>query len=353
MERPLRLPGLIDVHTHLRVPGGGHKEDFSTGTAAALAGGFTLILGMPNTSPPLSAPDVLETTRQEAQQAIYCDVGLFAGARPDQLDQLPELAEGAVGLKIYHNETFGPLRVEDLRDLVTCFERWPRHKPIAMHAEEDSVAIGIGLAAAYQRHVHFCHISRKVEIELIAAAKAQGLPVTCEATPHHLFLTKTDVERLGPLGDMRPPLAEKADQDALWDHLNTTLDCIATDHAPHTIEEKNSDSSPPGVPGLEASLPLMLTAVNEGRLTLDRLIELMVTNPRRIYQLPEQPDTYIEVDAETRYALPEHGYQTKCDWSPFAGITVSGRVERVVLRGTVVYEEGRLCVEPGFGKIIP
>ncbi len=341
----LILPGLVDVHTHLRVPGGEHKEDFTTGTAAALAGGFTTILAMPNTTPPLATVQVLEETRQHAQTAIYCDVGLFAGASAAHLDQLPYLATYAVGLKIYLNDTFGLLRVDQLATLQACFERWPRDKMIALHAEGQSIAVGIGLAAAYQRPVHFCHVSRQEEIELIAMAKRQGLPITCEVTPHHLFLTTADAERLGSLGDMRPKLASPADVEALWAHLNTTIDCIATDHAPHTLAEKQSANPPPGVPGLETSLPLMLTAVKEKRLTLDRLIELMATNPRRIYQLPAQPDTHIEIDTAATYTITNNLY-TKCGWTPFAGMTVSGQVKRVVLRGIVLFEDGQILAQP-------
>ncbi|NJN97660.1 MAG: amidohydrolase family protein [Anaerolineales bacterium] len=125
MAKLLKLPGLIDVHTHLRTPGGEHKEDFASGTAAALAGGITLILAMPNTNPPLAALPVLEAARQQAQRSIYCDVGLFAGASPTQIDELPRLAGQAVALKIYLNETFGLLRVEDLPTLLACFRHWP------------------------------------------------------------------------------------------------------------------------------------------------------------------------------------------------------------------------------------
>lgn len=355
----LTLPGLIDVHTHLRVPGGEHKEDFATGTAAALAGGFTTILAMPNTSPPLITPEVMQWTRQKAQRAIYCDVGLFAGASPEQIELLPQLAPYAIGLKIYLNDTFGPLRVEDLPTLLACFQTWPRSKPIAMHAEGQSVAVGLGLAASFGRPVHFCHISRRAEIELIATAKRQGLPVTCEVTPHHLFLTQADAGRLGPLGDMRPRLAQPADVEALWDHIHTTIDCIATDHAPHTLAEKQSAQPPPGVAGLETSLPLMLTAVKQGRLTMARLIELMHTNPRRIFNLPEQPDTWVEVDAEVEYTLVNGDLYTKCGWSPFAGMTLTGRVQRVTLRGQVVYEAGRqgkwerIVAAPGSGRVLP
>lgn len=359
MATQLILPGLVDIHTHLREPGGEHKEDFASGTAAALAGGFTTILAMPNTTPPLATRQVLQETRQKAQRSIFCDVGLFAGASPDHLDQLLGLAEQAIGLKIYLNDTFGPLRVETLPVLLACFEQWPRHKIIAMHAEGQSVAVGIGLAAAYQRPVHFCHISRAEEIQLIAAAKNQGLPITCEVTPHHLFLTQAGADRLGPLGDMRPKLAQPGDVEVLWGHINTTIDCIATDHAPHTLAEKKSSNPPPGVAGLETSLPLMLTAVQEKRLTLDRLIELMVTNPRRIFNLPLQPDTHIEIDPDAKYIISNDDLQTKCGWTPFAGMQATGRVQRVVLRGQLVYDASasdklsRILARPGSGQVIP
>ncbi len=347
----MNLPGLIDVHTHLRVPGGEHKEDFATGTAAALAGGITMVLGMPNTSPPLSTPEALEAARAQAQADARCDVGLFAGASPEQIAYLPELARHAIALKIYLNDTFGPLRVEDVPTLRACFQTWPRHKMIAMHAEKQSVAVGIGLAAAYDRPVHFCHISRREEIELIADAKMRGLPVTCEVTPHHLFLTEADAVRLGPLGDMRPVLGTADDVAALWERLNDTIDCIATDHAPHTLAEKHSANAPPGVPGLETSLALMLTAVTQNRLTLARLIELMHTNPRRIYNLPEQPDTQVEVEMMPT-AINQEIMHSKCGWTPFAGMTVNGRVRRVALRGAVVYEDGEVLAAPGSGRVI-
>lgn len=347
----LVLPGLADVHTHLRVPGGEHKEDFQTGTAAALAGGITTILAMPNTSPPLATPEVIHATYKQAQADTRCELGLFAGASPEHIEHLPALAPYAVALKIYLNDTFGSLRVEDVPTLMACFRTWPREKMIAMHAERQSVAVGIGLATAFDRPVHFCHISRREEIELIATAKEHGLPVTCEVTPHHLFLTKKDAARLGALADMRPVLGTKSDVAALWEHINDTIDCVATDHAPHTLAEKGSEKVPPGVPGLETSLALLLTAVHHGRLTLDRLIELMATNPRRIYGLAEPADTKVTVEM-TPYNLSNEGLQTKCGWTPFAGMEVVGRVKEVVLQGKVVMENGRILVAPGSGTVL-
>ena len=354
------LPGLVDVHTHLRVPGGEHKEDFTSGTAAALAGGITTLLAMPNTSPPLSHPEVLEETRRAARPAIRCDVGLFAGASPGHMEQVVACAPLTAALKIYLNDTFGPLRVDDLLTLEACFEAWPAGKLIAMHAEGQSVAVGIGLAATYGRPVHFCHISRRDEIELIAAAKDRGLPVTCEVTPHHLFLTQDDAQRLGPRGDMRPRLATPDDRKALWAHIDDTVDCIATDHAPHTLTEKLGQpgetapaSPPPGVAGLETSLPLMLTAVHNGRLTVERLIDLMANNPRRIFQLPEQADTRVEAEIGPAWTIENSTLFTKCGWSPFAGMTVHGRVRRVLLRGKTAYEDGLVLAPPGSGRLLP
>jgi carbamoyl-phosphate synthase/aspartate carbamoyltransferase/dihydroorotase len=349
----LTLPGLVDVHTHLRVPGGEQKEDFATGTAAALAGGITTLLGMPNTTPPITEPDVLTAARERAQTATFCDVGLFAGASPGDIEALPLLAPQTVALKIYLNDTFGPLRVDDLPTLAACFEAWPREKLIAMHAEKQSVAVGIGFAATYERPVHFCHISRREEIELIATAKMRGLPVTCEVTPHHLFLTQADAKRLGPLGDMRPVLGMEEDVAALWEHLNDTVDCIATDHAPHTLQEKRDASPPPGVPGLETSLVLMMTAVAEGQLTEERLIALMNSNPRRIFGLPEQEDTCVEIEIGGDYTISNEAMKSKCGWTPFAGRRVKAQVRRVTLRGRLVFEDGRVVAEPGSGRMLP
>jgi carbamoyl-phosphate synthase/aspartate carbamoyltransferase/dihydroorotase len=348
----LILPGLIDVHTHLRVPGGEHKEDFATGTAAALAGGITMVLGMPNTNPPLTTPAALNMALDAARRDSLCDVGLYAGASSADIALLPQLADDAVALKIYLNDTFGKLRVDDVPTLAACFETWPRHKLIAMHAEKQSVAVGIGLAAAYDRHVHFCHISRREEIELIAKAKDRGLPVTCEVTPHHLFMDERDFERMGTLADMRPVLGTPDDVTALWEHIaNGTVDCIATDHAPHTSAEKRSATPPPGVAGLETSLALMLTAVAEEKLSLEQLIALMHTNPRRIFNLPVQPDTQVEVML-TPTTIRNEQMHSKCGWTPFDGREVAGYVSRVVLRGQVVYQDGELLADPGSGQLI-
>lgn len=344
------LPGLVDVHVHLRVPGGEHKETVASGTSAALAGGVTAVLAMPNTSPPITDGASLDAARAAHAEA-RCDVGIFLGATDDNAEAAAAAAAGACGLKIYVNETFGPLRVEALPTLAAHFAAWPRGKPIVLHAEEVAVATAIGLGATYGQHVHIAHVSRAQEIELIAAAKQAGLRVTCEVAPHHLFLCETDLPRLGTFGLMRPPLARPADRDALWSHLDA-VDCIATDHAPHSREEKAGPKPPPGVPGLETTLPLMLTAVHEGRLTLERLVELCSTTPARLFGIETPNESSVEVEIGPARQLPERGWQTKPDWSAFAGMTVHGRVLRTTLRGQVVFEDGRITARPGAGRVL-
>lgn len=347
----LRFPGLIDVHVHLREPGGEHKEEISTGTAAALAGGVTMVLDMPNTSPPLVDAKALAAKRELIERRALCDIGLYVGATETNAPEAARRAGEAVGLKIYLDQTYGPLQMRDLASLLSHFRTWPPTRPIAVHAEGLSMAMAIGLARVYARPLHLCHISRADEIALIRAAKESGAIVTCEVTPHHLFLTEADARSLGPFGTMKPPLATPADVAALWAGLDV-VDCIATDHAPHTRAEKEGDSPPPGVPGLETMLPLLLTAASEGRLTVERLVQLTHEAPKRIFGLPTQPDTYVEVDTGVRSVLTHDGLHTKCGWTPFAGLVVRGGITRVVLRGQTVYEWGMIRAEPGFGKAI-
>jgi carbamoyl-phosphate synthase/aspartate carbamoyltransferase/dihydroorotase len=347
----LRLPGLIDVHVHLREPGGEHKEELSTGSAAALAGGVTMVLDMPNTYPPLVDAQSLANKRRLIERQALCDVGLYVGASETNAAEAARLAGSAVALKIYLDQTYGPLQMRNLTALLSHFRNWPSTYPIAVHAEGLSVAVAIGLARVYERRLHLCHISRADEISLIRAAKESGATVTCEVTPHHLLLTEADARRLGPFGSMKPPLATDADVATLWANL-AFVDCVATDHAPHTATEKASDTPPPGVPGLETMLPLLLTAVSQGRLTMERLVQLTHEAPKRIFGLPPQPDTHVEVDTHLRAVIKHDGLQTKCGWTPFEGLSVQGTIKRVILRGHTAYEEGVIRVVPGFGKAI-
>ena len=345
----MRLPGLIDVHVHLREPGATHKEDWDSGTAAALAGGFTMILAMPNTQPAVADAASFELALSAARQKARCDYAQFLGAGPDNAALLPGLARHAAGLKMYLDQTYGPLRLDDMTLWMDHFSKWPSSLPIAAHAESRTLAAVVLMAALYDRPVHLCHVSKREEILLIRKAKEAGVKVTCEVTPHHLFLSQEDIPSIGEgRGEVRPRLASRADQEALWQNLDV-IDCFATDHAPHTLQEKDSPKPPPGFPGLETALPLLLTAVSAGRLTMDELLARLVTNPRRIFNLPEQPETYIEVDPDAAWEIQAAYTQTRCAWTPFEGWKVRGRLRRVVLRGQNAFFDGQVISPTGYG----
>ncbi len=348
----IKLPGLIDPHVHLREPGGTHKEDWDSGTQAALAGGFTTVLAMPNTKPPVTDQETLELALAAARTKAHCDYAQFVGAGSDNIDQLAGLADRSAGLKMYLDQTYGPLRLDDMAVWMEHFKRWPAHRPIVAHAEGRSMAAVILMAAIFNRPVHIAHVSLREEILLIKAAKQKGIPVTCEVTPHHLFLTKDDVSAIGPgRSEVRPRLASHSDQQALWDNL-AIIDCFATDHAPHTLAEKDGDNPPPGFPGLETALPLLLTAVREGRLTLQDLVRRMVEQPGEIFSIPKQPDTWVEVDPNYLWHLSAAHTFTRCGWTPYEGRQVIGQIRRVTLRGQEVFVNGQVLSQPGFGKDI-
>lgn len=346
----LRLPGLVDVHVHLREPGGTHKEDWKSGTAAALAGGFTTVLAMPNTRPPVTDAEALSRTLQAAREKARCDYAQYLGAGPENADDLPALAPRAAGLKMYLDQTYGPLRLDDLTLWMAHLARWPRDWPVVAHAEGRTLAAVILVAALHDRPLHLAHVSRREEILLIRSAKEKGLAVTCEVTPHHLFLTREDLLAIGPgRGEVRPRLAAPEDRQALWENLEV-IDCFATDHAPHTLPEKDGPEPPPGYPGLETALPLLLDAVGAGRLTLDDLVPRMADNPRRIFRLPDPSETWVEVDPDARWTIRAADAFTRCGWTPFEGQQVRGRVRRVVLRGRPAFQDGEVTAPPGFGE---
>ncbi|NWQ94742.1 PYR1 protein, partial [Burhinus bistriatus] len=349
-QKLIRLPGLIDVHVHLREPGGTHKEDFVSGTAAALAGGITMVCAMPNTSPAITDAASFALAQKLAEAGARCDFALFLGASSENASSLGPLAGAAAGLKMYLNDTFSSLRMDDVSLWMEHFEQWPRHLPIVAHAERQTVAAVLMVAQLYQRPVHICHVARREEILLIKAAKQKGIPVTCEVAPHHLFLCQDDLGRLGEgRAAVRPALGSRQDVEALWENMDT-IDCFATDHAPHTLEEKQGQEPPPGYPGLETMLPLLLTAVSEGRLTVEDIIQRLYENPRKIFRLPAQEDTYVEVDLEHEWIIPSCTSFSKARWTPFEGMKVKGTVRRVVLRGEVAYIDGQVLVPPGYGQ---
>lgn len=346
----IKLPGLIDTHVHVREPGATHKEDYSTCTAAALAGGVTMICAMPNTNPAIVDEESFLLVKKLAKEKARCDYAIFMGASSTNFDTVAEFAADAAGLKMYLNDTFTTLKLNNLDIWGKHLANWPKKAPLCVHAESQTTAAIILLASLHNRPVHVCHVARKEEIQIIKAAKEKGLKITCEVCPHHLFLSTDDIERVGKgRSQVRPVLVSPEDQQALWDNLHV-IDCFATDHAPHTVEEKSSENPPPGFPGLETILPLLLNAVNEGRLTIEDIVNKFHKNPRKIFNLPEQANTYVEVYLDDEWVIPEAMSYSKSRWTPFAGKKIKGSIHRVVLRGEVVYVDGQVLAQPGFGQ---
>ncbi|MBI2442833.1 MAG: dihydroorotase family protein [Candidatus Levybacteria bacterium] len=389
----ITLPGLIDPHVHLRDPGQTEKEDFFTGTSAALAGGFTTVLDMPNNKTPITTAQRLEEKINVAREKIVCDVGFYFGSMGDNLEEFEKLtyplsefatnrasqgdesrSNGTMkqfnnggsrhssnnnlkvfGLKLYLNPTTGNYTLNHKPTLMRIFVEWTHNSPILFHAENETFDIVLNVLKEHPRPIHLCHLSTSYELKRVIEAKSQGLPVTCGVTPHHLFLTSEDEGRLGHLGQMKPPLQSREDIDFLWQHLDA-IDVIESDHAPHTVDEKRSD--PPaggphyGVPGLETTLPLLLTAVHEDKLLIDDVVRLCHTGPARCFHVSIHENTYAEVDLDEEWEISNDKLLTKCKWSPFNGWKVKGRVKRVFLRGEKVFEDRMVLAKPGSGKII-
>lgn len=347
MIENITLPGLIDIHVHLRDPGQTQKEDFLTGTSAALAGGFTTVVDMPNNAEPIFSIEKLQEKINIAKQKAVSDIGFYFGSQGDNLDQFDEAAVYALGLKLYLNQTTGNFLMDPMH-LQKIYKAWPKHLPVLLHAEEDVIDVAIESLKGMDRSVHICHMPSRKVLEKIIKAKRGGMRVTCGVTPHHLFLTDKDAKHLGVYGQMKPSLKSQADVDFLWEHLDD-IDLIESDHAPHTKAEKEEGAF--GVPGLETTLPLLLTAERDGKITRKQIIDKCVTQPAKLLCLPVEKNTYVEVSME-EYEIDNKDLKTKCGWSPFVGQKVVGKIEKVALRGELVYEHGKVLAEPGSGRVL-
>lgn len=344
-----QIPGLIDVHVHLRDPGQTYKEDFYSATCAALAGGFSIILDMPNNKVPITTLARLKNKIKEARKKIICDVGFYVGSLGDNFADLKKMEPFVFGLKLYLNKTTGNYLIDE-KTLEKIFDFWTSKKPILVHAESDIIEQVVKNVKRTGKKIHICHVSTKYELKTIIKAKESRLPITCGVTPHHLFLSFAEARKLGPFGLMKPQI-EKGYREFIWKNLQY-VDMIESDHAPHTIEEKKSDNPPFGVPGLETTLPLLLTAASEKKISIKHLIEMCFENPRKIFNIKTDKDTFIEVDMKEEYIINNKNLRTKCGWSPFNGWKVKGKIKRVYLRGKKAFEDGRVLIKKGKGRII-
>ncbi len=348
----VKIPGMVDPHTHLRDLEWSHKATFASETAAAVAGGYWAVFDMPNTPPSTVSRVTLDRKLSTISEKAVCDWGVYFGSsQDDNTGDYPLVVGDTCGLKMYNNSTTGNLLLTNQAQREKHFAAWPASRVIAVHAEEDTVLEILELVRCHRKRTHFVHISTAKEIHYLKAAKAQGLPVTIGVCPHHLYLTEDDERTLGALARMKPGLKTPSDRDALWEAIAArVVDVIESDHAPHTLEEKASGAPPYGVPGLETTLPLMLLGVNEGRLTLERVFELVATNPRQIWGLECPPDTFALVDLNAEFIIERECLHTQCGWSPFEGMRVRGKVVETWIRGQKVYDGEQVLAPPGFGQ---
>jgi dihydroorotase (multifunctional complex type) len=379
------LPGFIDSHVHFRDPGAPQKEDFLSGTQAALAGGVTTVLDMPNTQPPTDSLSRLYEKITLVSPKAVADYGLYFGATDTNTEEAASCAHEVAAMKLYLGSSTGSLLVTEFSPIYQHFSTFPSDKPIVVHAEDEQalryfaaqglqdhnqirppvsaqIALSRALAIAEKtgRSLHIAHTTTQRELELIREAKQKGVRVTCEVTPLHLFLNEDDQQRLGNFGKVNPPLRSKQDQEALWRYLDI-IDTIGTDHAPHTRAEKNKpyQQAPSGMPGVQTMLPLLLTAVSQGRMTFEDAIRRCVINPIHIFGLKTKGALEIGKDAdivlvnlEQEYTLSDEQMLSKCGWTPFAGTKVKGKVKHVLLRGMLAYEQDRCVMAQGSGKMV-
>ncbi len=348
----IKLPGLIDPHVHVRDLSQSHKEDWASCTAAALAGGITTILAMPNTQPPVVDATSLSLYKNAAQARARCDYGMYLGSSANNVASAHLLAPQVAGLKMYLDATFGMLKMDGLDLLVEHAANWPAHKPLLAHAEEHQCASAILAAHLAGRSIHICHVARKSEIELIAKAKDKGFDVTCEVCPHHMLLSLETMNERGLTGgftEVRPRLQTELDAHALWQHLEV-IDCFATDHASHTVTEKQGENPPPGFPSIEQALGLWLSCVHEDMLALDDIVLRMHTNPTRIFNLPVDEATYVEVDTDLEWQVRASRQHTKAGWTPYEGWELRGKAIKTVLHGRVAYDGESVLAQMGTGK---
>jgi len=392
----LALPGLIDVHVHLRSQLQAYEEDFFTGTAAAIAGGITSVLDMPNNDPVTMNSTALRERIGKAERRILANVGFYS-AFPRKLGEIDKVVkEGAMAFKLYLTAHIGGLDVDDDKALLLAFEKIGELGVlVAVHAEDrkemevskeaekrfgykgidsylkahtpeiEAKAVERILRIAHETNVkiHFCHISSKKGVLLINNARKTGLKVSCEATPHHLLLTLEDLRQQGTIMLTAPPVRSKDIVEKLWGAVkDTQIDILASDHAPHLITEKRSDSVwdvRPGIPGLETLLPLLLTKVNEGRLTIGDLARLTSEKPAEIFHLQNYgflkegynaDITVVEMHRQGK--IDASKFYSKAKYSPFDGWRVRGMPVKVFINGLLVMDEGELVAEAGTGRIL-
>ena len=372
------LPGLIDPQVHFRDPGFPDKEDLKTGSMAAAAGGITTFFEMPNTNPSTTTIERLNQKFETASKKSIVNYSFFFGATPENLDEIKRL-KNICGLKIFMGSSTGNLLVDNYDDLDKIFAACDR--VIAVHAEDEEIlressktiegndfthhpvarpveaavkatSQAIELALKYNKRLHVLHLSTAEEVQMIRKHKSSKL-ITCETTPQHLLMKSPDIyKEIGSFAQMNPPIRSERHQKELWKGLmDGTIDCIATDHAPHTLDEKKLPygEAPSGMPGVETSLTLMLNEVSKGRISIENIVKLMSENPATLYKLKNKGFLKIGYDADItivdmkkQKTISNKDVKSKCGWTAFDGFKTTGWPVTTIVNGNIVFENEEL-----------
>lgn len=388
LKGKLVLPGVIDSQVHFREPGLVHKEDLGTGGRAAVKGGVCTFFEMPNTHPATTTVDAVKEKLTLAAEKSPANFGFFIGASGKNLEELKKAHDlpGCCGIKIFLGSSTGDLLLYESEKLKEIFKNTTltiachseneemlkeritvrdEAKSVHAHREWRSVDVCLSstkrlieLAKECNRKVHVLHVTTKEEMEFLALNKEH---CTVEVTPQHLTLFAPDAyDKLGTYAQMNPPIREKNHRDALWEGvLNGVVDVIGSDHAPHTREEKDRPypASPSGMPGVQTILPLMLNYVNEGKISLERVVELLCVNPAKLYQLSSKGSIELEkdadfsvVDMEGEFVIEDNDQETRSGWTPFHGMKIKGKPMMTIVGGNIAMENN--TVLDALGKAI-
>jgi|TARA_B100000700_G_scaffold208384_1_gene229002 dihydroorotase len=382
------LPGCIDTQTHFREPGSTDTEDLNSGSKAAIVGGITGVFEMPNTNPPTSTKKEFQRKLDLAKSRMYCNYAFYFGATADNANELADLKnlEGCCGIKLFAGSSTGNLLVADEKDIEIVFQN--SSKVVAVHSEDEEIlninkklikkgdvhshpiwrseecAISstrriIRIAERYNKKAHILHITTKQEIDFLSQHKGN---ITFEITPQHLTIYAPDCyDKLSTYAQMNPPIRDKSHFDRLWYAVKNNLnDTIGSDHAPHLKANKNKEypNSPSGMPGVQTLLPVMLNHVNNGKLSLEQLINLVCENPVKIFGIKNKgfikegfDADFTIIDLNKIIEIRNENIESKCGWSPFDGYKFKGTPVAAIINGEIKMKDGKILGNPT-GKAI-
>ena len=377
------LPGCMDTQTHFREPGSTDTEDLHSGSRAAIVGGITSVFEMPNTNPPTSTKKEFQRKLDLAKNRMYCNYAFYFGATADNANELADLKnlEGCCGIKLFAGSSTGNLLVADEKDIEVVFQN--SSKVVAVHSEDEAIlsinkklirkgdvhshpiwrsdecAISstrriVRIAKRYNKKAHVLHISTKQEIDFLVQHKGN---ITFEITPQHLTIYAPDCyDKLGTYAQMNPPIRDKSHYDRLWYAVKNNLnDTIGSDHAPHLKVNKDKEypNSPSGMPGVQTLMPVMLNHINEGKLTLNQLINFVCENPVKIFGIRGKgfiregfDADFTIVDMNKKITIKNKNIESKCGWSPFDGVEFKGTPVSTIIAGKIKMNDGKILGDP-------